>query len=59
MIKNINKKEIIKGGVALYDKHFPNDKHTTKKQKIQFVKFFIELYELKKECFNLSKKLFN
>jgi|TARA_Y100000289_G_scaffold61199_1_gene68968 hypothetical protein len=47
MIKNINKKEIIKGGVALYDKHFPNDKHTTKKQKIQFVKFFIELYELK------------
>ena len=43
----MNKKEIIKQGVELYNKHYPNDKHTTKKEKENFVKFFIGLHDLK------------
>ena len=43
----MNKKEIIKQGVNLYNKHFPNDKHTTEKEKTSLVKFFIGLHELK------------
>ena len=43
----MNKKEIIKQGIDLYNKHYPNDKHTTKKEKENFVKFFIGLHDLK------------
>ena len=59
----MNKKEIIKQGVNLFNKHFPKDKHTTKKEKTSLVKFFIELHELKeaeikfyKDCANQYKK---
>ena len=30
---NMNKKEIIKQGINLFNKHFPNDKHTTENEK--------------------------
>ena len=43
----MSKKEIIKQGIDLYNKHYPNDKHTTKKEKENFVKFFIGLHDLK------------
>ena len=43
----MNKKEIIKQGINLFNKHFPNDKHTTENEKSNLVKFFIELHELK------------
>ena len=43
----MNKKEIIKQGINLFNKHFPNDKHTTETEKTSLVKFFIELHELK------------
>jgi len=43
----MNKKEIIKQGINLFNKHFPNDKHTTENEKTSLVKFFIELHELK------------
>jgi len=42
----MNKKEIIKQGINLFNKHFPNDKHTTEKEKTSLVKFFIGLHEL-------------
>ena len=29
----MNKKEIIKQGINLFNKHFPNDKHTTETEK--------------------------
>jgi hypothetical protein len=48
----MNKKEIIKQGINLFNKHFPNDKHTTETEKTSLVKFFIELHELKE-----SKKI--
>ena len=43
----MNKKEIIKQGINLFNKHFPNDKHTTETEKSNLVKFFIELHELR------------
>ena len=42
----MNKKEIIKQGVNLYNKHFPNDKHITQKEKETVVKFFVELFKI-------------
>jgi len=48
----MNKKEIIKQGVDLFNKHFPKDKHTTETEKSNLVKFFIDLHELKE-----SKKI--
>tara|TARA_R100000479_G_scaffold8976_1_gene3713 strand:- start:332 stop:583 length:252 start_codon:yes stop_codon:yes gene_type:complete len=48
----MNKKEIIKQGINLFNKHFPNDKHTTENEKSNLVKFFIDLHELKE-----SKKI--
>ena len=45
----MTKKEIIKQGVELFNKHFPKDKHTTLKEKISLVKFFIELHRLNKK----------
>ena len=42
----MNKKEIIKQGVNLYNKHFPNDKHITQKEKETVVKFFVELFKV-------------
>jgi len=42
----MNKKEIIKQGVNLYNKHFPNDKHITQKEKETAVKFFVELFKI-------------
>tara|TARA_R100001082_G_scaffold1664_1_gene1496 strand:- start:494 stop:679 length:186 start_codon:yes stop_codon:yes gene_type:complete len=42
----MNKKEIIKQGVKLYNKHFPNDKHITEKEKETVVNFFIKLNQL-------------
>ena len=49
----MNKKEIIKQGVDLYNKHYPNDKHTTKKEKENFVKFFIGLHDLKNKTIKI------
>ena len=43
----MNKKEIIKQGINLFNKHFPNDKHTTETEKSNLVKFFIDLHELR------------
>ena len=42
----MNKKEIIKQGIELYNKHYPNDKRTTKKEKTTFVNFFIDLHKV-------------
>ena len=42
----MNKKEIIKQGVNLYNKHYPNDKSTTTKEKTAFVNFFIDLHKI-------------
>ena len=42
----MNIKEIIKQGIELYNKHYPNDKHTTKKEKTAFVNFFVDLYKV-------------
>jgi len=42
----MNKKEIIKQGIELYNKYYPNDKHTTAKEKTAFVNFFIDLHNL-------------
>ena len=49
----MNKKEIIKQGIELYNKHYPNDKHTTKKEKENFVKFFIGLHDLKNKTIKI------
>ena len=48
----MNKKEIIKQGIELYNKHYPNDKHTTAKEKTAFVNFFIDLHNLQNKKFN-------
>lgn len=40
-------KEIITKGIELFNNYFPNDKHTTNKEKISLIKFFIKLHELK------------
>ena len=42
----MNKKEIIKQGVNLFNKHFPKDKYTTDKEKTALVKFFIDLHKV-------------
>tara|TARA_Y100000401_G_C8242693_1_gene183890 strand:+ start:418 stop:699 length:282 start_codon:yes stop_codon:yes gene_type:complete len=52
----MNKKEIIKQGIKLYNKHYPNDKHTTKKEKENFVKFFIGLHKVTNSNSNLADK---
>jgi len=49
----MSKKEIIKQGIELYNKHYPNDKHTTKKEKENFVKFFIGLHDLKNKTIKI------
>ena len=49
----MNTKEIIKQGVDLYNKHYPNDKHTTEKEKENFVKFFIGLHDLKNKTIKI------
>ena len=49
----MNKKEIIRQGIELYNKHYPNDKHTTKKEKENFVKFFIGLHDLKNKTIKI------
>lgn len=46
-IKKMTKKQIIKKGIELFNNHFPNDKHTTDKEKTSLIKFFIELHELR------------
>ena len=48
----MNKKEIIKQGIELYNKHYPNDKNTTAKEKTAFVNFFIDLHNLQNKKFN-------
>jgi len=52
----MSKKEIIKKGVELYNKYFPNDKHVTEKQKKDVVNFFIKLNELTNSNSNLANK---
>ena len=52
----MNKKEIIKQGVDLYNKHYPNDKHTTKKEKENLVKVFIDLHKVTNSNSNLANK---
>ena len=42
----MNKKEIIKQGIDLFNKHFPKDKYTTDKEKTALVKFFVELFKV-------------
>jgi hypothetical protein len=52
----MNKKEIIKQGVDLFNKHFPNDKHTTEKDKTALIKFFIDLHKVTNSNSNLANK---
>tara|TARA_Y100001970_G_scaffold91676_1_gene115637 strand:+ start:5671 stop:5889 length:219 start_codon:yes stop_codon:yes gene_type:complete len=52
----MNKKEIIKQGINLFNKHFPNDKHTTEKEKTNLVKFFIDLHKVTNSNSNLANK---
>ena len=52
----MNKKEIIKQGVDLFNKHFPKDKHTTDKEKTALVKFFIDLHKITNSNSNLANK---
>ena len=52
----MNKKEIIKQGINLFNKHFPNDKHTTEKEKTSLVKFFIDLHKVTNSNSNLANK---
>ena len=52
----MNKKEIIKQGINLFNKHFPNDKHTTEKEKENFVKFFIDLHKVTNSNSSLANK---
>ena len=42
----MNKKEIIKQGVDLFNKHFPNDKHTTQKEKKQLLNSLLNCLKL-------------
>ena len=55
-IKNMSKKEIIKKGIELYNKHFPNDKHITEKEKKQVVEFFIKLNEITRNNTDLANR---
>ena len=52
----MNKKEIIKQGIKLFNKHFPNDKHTTETEKSNLVKFFIDLHKVTNSNSNLANK---
>jgi hypothetical protein len=52
----MNKKEIIKQGVSLFNKHFPKDKYTTDKEKTALVKFFIDLHKVTNSNSNLADK---
>ena len=52
----MNKKEIIKQGVNLFNKHFPKDKHTTEKDKTALIKFFIDLHKVTNSNSNLANK---
>ena len=52
----MNKKEIIKQGINLFNKHFPNDKHTTETEKSNLVKFFIDLHKVTNGNSNLANK---
>jgi|TARA_B100000035_G_scaffold56143_1_gene44438 SET domain-containing protein len=52
----MNKKEIIKQGVDLFNKHFPKDKHTTDKEKTALIKFFIDLHKITNSNSNLANK---
>jgi len=52
----MNKKEIIKQGIDLFNKHFPKDKHTTDKEKTALVKFFIDLHKVTNSNSNLANK---
>ena len=52
----MNKKEIIKQGVNLFNKHFPKDKHTTEKEKTALIKFFIDLHKVTNSNSNLANK---
>ena len=52
----MNKKEIIKQGVDLFNKHFPKDKHTTDKEKTALIKFFIDLHKVTNSNSNLANK---
>ena len=45
--ETMTNKEIIKKGNELFNNHFPKDKHTTDKEKISLIKFFIELHKLR------------
>tara|TARA_R100001443_G_scaffold7254_1_gene16485 strand:+ start:890 stop:1144 length:255 start_codon:yes stop_codon:yes gene_type:complete len=55
-IKNMSKKEIIKKGIELYNKHFPNDKHITEKEKKSVVEFFIKLNEITRNNTDLANR---
>ena len=55
----MNKKEIIKQGINLFNKHFPNDKHTTETEKSNLVKFFIDLHKVTNSNSNLANKTIN
>ena len=52
----MNKKEIIKQGINLFNKHFQNDKHTTETEKSNLVKFFIDLHKVTNSNSNLANK---
>ena len=52
----MNKKEIIKQGVNLFNKHFPKDKYTTDKEKTALIKFFIDLHKVTNSNSNLANK---
>ena len=52
----MNKKEIIKQAVNLFNKHFPKDKHTTDKDKTALIKFFIDLHKITNSNSNLANK---
>ena len=41
--ETMTNKEIIKKGIELFNNHFPKDKHTTDKEKISIIKFFIKI----------------
>ena len=53
----MSKKEIIKKGVELYNKHFPNDKHMTEKEKKSVVEFFIKLNEFTNNNNDIASKV--
>ena len=52
----MNKKEIIKQGINLFNKHFPKDKYTTDKEKTALIKFFIDLHKVTNNNSNLANK---